>query len=113
MLLIQDLAGLVDSEVAAMGQLFRMPVQDAFEIGGEGLAVSGLIVTGQVADGAATVGDILVVVTANGDKRSAQLGAIEMVGKVTDTASSGDDVGLLLAGLKKRDVSTGDVIESQ
>lgn len=96
-----------------MDQLFRMPVQDMFEIGDEGLAVSGMIVTGRVTEGSATVGDMLMIVSESGAKRVAQLTGVELPGQVTDTALCGDDVGLLFSGLKTADVSKGDVIVSQ
>ncbi len=96
-----------------MNQLFRMPVQSVFELDDEGLVMSGLVVSGRVAEGAASIGDMLVIVSEAGDKRVAELSGIEMPGKMTDTAACGDDVGLLFAGLKKGDVSKGDIIMSQ
>ena len=94
-------------------KLFRMQVHDMFEIGDEGLALSGLIVTGRVEVGVVTVGDKVAIVSEKGYIRVAEVNSIEMSGKVTDTATLGDDVGLLFTELRQADVSKGDIVQSQ
>ena len=95
-----------------MNHPFRMTVEDMFVIGGEGLALSGLVVTGTVQEGAVTVGDSVEVVSTNADKQTVVLNGVEMFGKDTDTATKGDNVGLLFSELQKKDVSKGDLVQS-
>ena len=93
--------------------LFRMQVQDTFEIGDEGLVRHGLVVSGRVDEGTVSVGDKVTIISNNSDRRIVVVNHIEMVGNLTDTATQGDDVGLLFTDLSQGDVSQGDIIQSE
>jgi len=96
-----------------MSQLFRMTVTDMFKLpGGEGLSLSGLVLTGMVEEGKITVEDSVEIVSANGDSCIVVLKGVEIFGKDTDTATSGENAGLLFSDLDKKDVSRGDVLQS-
>lgn len=82
--------------------MFRMTVADVFAIRGRGL-----VATGRVEEGTIRVGDM---VTVNG--REVQVAAIEAFRKKLDAATAGETVGLLLAGLEREHVASGDVITS-
>ena len=87
---------------------FRMRVEDKFPV-----EDVGMVATGMVEEGVATVGDELELVVADGEKRIVKILGVEMFQKDTDRASKGDNVGLLLAGLDEADVSPGDILQSQ
>ena len=96
-----------------MSEAFRMVVADMFALpGGEGLSLSGLVLTGLVEQGSVTVGDQLELVSADDNVRTAVLSGVEIFGRETDTATKGENVGLLFSGLKKTDVSCGDILRS-
>ena len=85
---------------------FRLPVQDVFSIQNRGT-----VVTGRVESGIGRVGLQVNVVRDGGVAFTTTITAIEMFRKVTDTANPGDNVGLLLDGLGKEQVHTGDLIQ--
>jgi translation elongation factor EF-Tu-like GTPase len=78
-----------------------MTVEDVFSIRGRGL-----VATGRVEAGSVRVGD---EVSVNASLR-VPVDGIEMFRKTLDSASEGDNVGLLFKGLAKGDVNRGDVI---
>ncbi len=83
--------------------MFRMTVQDVFVIRGRGA-----VATGRVESGGLRVGDTVKI----NDGPEVVVDAIEAFRKVVDTASIGDDVGLLFRKLDKSDVAAGDLITS-
>ena len=85
---------------------FSMAVEDVFSI-----AKRGTVVTGRIASGTVRVGDALAVHGATG-VRSTSCAGVEMFRKQLDTASAGDNVGLLLKGIEKGDIVKGDRILS-
>jgi translation elongation factor EF-Tu-like GTPase len=90
---------------AAFGAGFRLTVQDVFSIKGRGT-----VVTGRVESGILQVGDTLRQTRPDGSARDVTVAGIEMFRKVTDTASAGDNVGLLLRDLAREDIDSGDVL---
>src|SRR5262245_30634004 len=78
-----------------------MTVEDVFFIRGRGL-----VATGRVEAGTVRVGEPVYV---NASMRL-PVDGIEMFRKTLDSASEGDNVGLLFKGLAKADVNPGDVI---
>ena len=79
---------------------FAMMVEDVFSITGRGT-----VVTGKISKGTVTVGDTVmfngIATTVNG---------IEMFRKTLDTASEGDNVGILLDKIDRNQISRGDII---
>jgi translation elongation factor EF-Tu-like GTPase len=84
---------------------FRMPVEDTFFISGRGL-----VATGRVEAGTLSVGAEVRVVRAGQVVAAAKVTGIEQFRKVTDTATAGQTIGVLLGGLAKELVSRGDVL---
>lgn len=80
-----------------------MPVADIFFIRGRGL-----VATGKVETGTLNVGDDVQI---NGG-RSVRVEGIEMFRKTLDQANEGDNVGILLKGIDKDDIKSGDVLTS-
>ena len=78
---------------------------------GEALTGRGLVVTGRVESGVGRVGLKVEVVRGGGVVASTKITGIEMFRKVMDTANPGDNVGLLIDGLSREQLSAGDVIQ--
>lgn len=86
-------------------QPFLMPVEDVFSIEGRGT-----VVTGRIERGIVKVGDdVEVLGMGRLDQKTAVTG-IEMFNKSLKEGMAGDNVGILLRGLKREDVERGQVI---
>lgn len=83
--------------------MFRMTVEDVFVIRNRGA-----VATGRVEYGELRVGDEVRI----NDGPGIRVDAIEAFRKKCDTATVGDNVGLLFKKLGSSDVSAGDVITS-
>jgi len=83
---------------------FLMPVEDIFSIEGRGT-----VVTGRIERGIAKVGDEIEVVGLT-DTQKTTITGIEMFNKSLNEGQAGDNAGILLRGLKKEDVTRGQVI---
>lgn len=83
--------------------MFRMTVQDVFFIRGRGLVATGRVEYGQL-----RVGDQVRI----NDGPGVRVDAIEAFRKKLDTATAGDNVGLLFKKLTNRELAAGDVISS-
>ncbi|MCS6980618.1 MAG: elongation factor Tu [Flavobacteriales bacterium] len=84
---------------------FLMPVEDVFSITGRGTVATGRIETGVVA-----VGDEVEIVGMQEEKLKSTVTGVEMFRKVLDKGEAGDNVGLLLRGIDKKDIRRGMVI---
>jgi elongation factor Tu len=82
----------------------RLTVEDVFHISGRGT-----VLTGKIESGTLQVGDEVLLRGTAGERR-AQVSGIEMFRKVLQRAEAGQNVGVLLRGVEKADVSRGDVI---
>lgn len=80
---------------------FLMPIEHSYSISGRGT-----VVTGRVEKGIAKKGDPLELVGYNKVIKTAANG-IEMFHKILDQAEAGDQLGILLRGLKREDVRRG------
>ena len=80
---------------------FRLRVDDIFTIKDRGV-----VVTGRVESGSLKVGDVVVV---NGT-RQCEVAGIEQFRKILQTASAGDNVGILLSDITKYDINQGDIL---
>ncbi len=85
---------------------FLMPVEDVFSITGRGTVATGRIETGVI-----HTGDEIEIVGLTNEKpmRSVVTG-VEMFRKILDQGEAGDNVGLLLRGVDKKDIKRGMVI---
>lgn len=86
---------------------FRMTVEDVFTI-----ARRGTVATGRIGTGSVTVGQQVRVVRAGAELGTTTVTGVEMFRKQLDTASAGDNVGLLTRGEVGESVKPGDVLES-
>ncbi len=83
---------------------FLMPIEDVFSISGRGTVVTGRVDRGQV-----KVGEEVEIVGIK-DTRKTVCTGVEMFRKVLDSGQAGDNVGLLLRGIKREDVERGQVV---
>ncbi len=83
---------------------FLMPVEGVFSISGRGTVATGRIETGQV-----KVGEEVAVIGFGTNAKTIVTG-VEMFRKILNEGQAGDNVGLLLRGIKKEDVERGMVI---
>jgi elongation factor Tu len=83
---------------------FLLPVEDVFSITGRGTVATGRIERGRV-----KVGDEVQVVGFGAEKRTVVTG-VEMFRKLLDDGQAGDNVGLLLRGVEKKDIERGMVL---
>ena len=84
---------------------FLMPVEDVFSITGRGTVATGRIETGMV-----HTGDELEIVGLGADHRKAICTGVEMFRKILDQGEAGDNVGLLLRGVDKKEIKRGMVL---
>ena len=83
---------------------FLMPVEDVFSISGRGT-----VATGRVESGVIKTGEEVEIVGIRETKKSVCTG-VEMFRKLLDSGEAGDNVGLLLRGIDKKDIKRGMVI---
>ena len=83
---------------------FLMPVEDVFSITGRGTVATGRIERGKI-----KVGEEVALVGFGSDKKTVVTG-VEMFRKLLDDGQAGDNVGLLLRGVDKKDVERGMVL---
>ena len=83
---------------------FLMPVEDVFSIKGRGTVATGRIETGVI-----HVGDEVELLGLGEDKKSVVTG-VEMFRKLLDEGQAGDNVGLLLRGIDKKEIKRGMVL---
>jgi len=84
---------------------FIMPVEDVFSIKGRGT-----VGTGRIEKGKVHVGDEVAIIGLSKDIRKTVVTGVEMFNKTLDEGQAGDNVGLLLRGIEKKDLERGQVI---
>ncbi len=102
--LVQALDSYIPEPIREMDKPFLMPVEDIFSIEGRGT-----VVTGRAERGIIKVNDEVEIVGLKPTQKSVVTG-IEMFQKTLDEGRAGDNIGILLRGLKKEDVERGQVI---
>ncbi len=105
---IQNLMDAIDADVAEpereTDKPFMMSVEDVFTITGRGT-----VATGRIERGIVKVGEEVEIV-GMGDTRKTTCTGVEMFRKLLDEGQAGDNVGLLLRGVEKKDIQRGHVI---
>ena len=84
---------------------FLMPVEDVFSITGRGTVVTGRIETGII-----HVGDPVEIIGLGEKSLNSTCTGVEMFRKLLDEGEAGDNVGLLLRGIDKKEVKRGMVV---
>jgi elongation factor Tu len=102
--LMEALDTYIPEPVRAIDKPFLMPIEDVFSISGRGT-----VVTGRVERGIIKVGDEVEIVGFAPTQKTVCTG-VEMFRKTLDVGQAGDNVGLLLRGIKKDEVERGQVV---
>jgi len=102
--LVNTLDSYIPEPVRETDKPFLMPIEDIFSIEGRGT-----VVTGRVERGTIKLNEEVEVVGIKPTQKTVITG-IEMFNKSLDDARAGDNAGILLRGLKKEDVSRGQVL---
>ncbi len=84
---------------------FLMPIEDVFSITGRGT-----VATGRIETGVANTGDAVDIIGMGAEKLGSVVTGVEMFRKILDRGEAGDNVGILLRGIAKEDISRGMVI---
>jgi elongation factor Tu len=105
---MQELYDALDSyipePVREVDKPFLLPVEDVFSITGRGT-----VATGRIERGIIKVGEEVQLVGYNAEKKSIVTG-VEMFRKLLDEGQAGDNVGLLLRGVDKKEIERGMVL---
>jgi elongation factor Tu len=105
---IQELLDAVDNYIPeperAIDKPFLMPIEDVFSISGRGT-----VVTGRVERGIVKVGDEVEIVGIRPTQKTVVTG-VEMFRKILDEGRAGDNIGILLRGIKRDEVERGQVV---
>ena len=88
----------------AVDKPFLMPIEDIFSISGRGT-----VVTGRIEQGVVKMGEDVEIVGIRDTQKTVCTG-VEMFNKTLDIGEAGDNVGVLLRGIKKNDVERGMVV---
>jgi len=102
--LVKALDDYISEPVRELNKPFLMPIEDIFSIEGRGT-----VVTGRVERGKVKVNEEVEVIGLRPTQKTVVTG-IEMFQKTLDEGIAGDNIGILLRGLKKEDVERGQVI---
>jgi elongation factor Tu len=94
----------IPQPVREIDKPFALPVEDVFSITGRGTVATGRIERGQI-----KVGEEVELVGFGTDKKSVVTG-VEMFRKLLDSGQAGDNVGLLLRGVDKKEIERGMVL---
>jgi elongation factor Tu len=89
----------------AIDQPFLMPIEDVFTIQGRGT-----VVTGRVDRGVIKVGEEVEIVGIHAETRKTVATGVEMFRKLLDEGQAGDNIGVLIRGVKREEVERGQVL---
>jgi elongation factor Tu len=99
--LMKQVDAYIPTPARAVDQDFLMPVEDVFSISGRGT-----VVTGRVERGIIKIGEEVEVIGIREAQKTTVTG-VEMFRKLLDEGRAGDNVGILVRGLKREDVERG------
>ncbi len=106
---VEDLMDAVDTYIPLpprpVDQPFLMSVEDVFTITGRGT-----VATGRIERGVIKVGENVEIVGFNEAPQSSTCTGVEMFKKLLDRGEAGDNAGILLRGIEKKDIRRGMVI---
>ena len=102
--LINALDTYIPEPVRDLDKPFLMPIEDIFTIEGRGT-----VVTGKIDRGIIKVGEEIEIVGINDTQKTTVTG-VEMFNKSLSQGQAGDNAGILLRGVKKEDLTRGQVL---
>ena len=106
---MKELMDAVDSYIPTperpIDQPFLMPVEDVFTITGRGT-----VATGRVERGEVKLQDEVEIIGLTTERRKTVVTGVEMFRKLLDQAEAGDNIGVLLRGIDRKDIERGQVL---
>ncbi len=106
---VMELMDAVDNYIELPPRLvdkpFLMPIEDIFSITGRGT-----VATGRIEQGLVKVGDEVQIIGLGDEPKKSVVTGVEMFRKLLDQGEAGDNVGLLLRGIDKKEIKRGQVI---
>ncbi|NIQ89624.1 MAG: elongation factor Tu [Deltaproteobacteria bacterium] len=102
--LMEAVDSYIPEPVRDVDKPFLMPIEDVFSISGRGT-----VVTGRLERGIIKVGDDVEIVGIRPTHKTVCTG-VEMFRKTLDEGQAGDNIGVLLRGVKRDDVERGQVV---
>ncbi|XP_020587836.1 elongation factor Tu, mitochondrial [Phalaenopsis equestris] len=96
----------IPDPIRQLDKPFLMPIEDVFSIQGRGTVVTGRVEQGTIKTGE----DVEILGLMQGGPLKTTVTGVEMFKKILDYGQAGDNVGLLLRGLKRGDVQRGQVV---
>ncbi|MCK5525302.1 MAG: elongation factor Tu [Thiomargarita sp.] len=102
--LIEEMDAYIPEPQRDIDQPFLMPIEDVFSISGRGT-----VVTGRVDRGIVKVSEEIEIVGIRETSKTTCTG-VEMFRKLLDSGQAGDNIGVLLRGIKRTDVERGQVL---
>jgi len=106
---IWDLLDALDSYIPTperdIDKPFLMPVEDVFTITGRGTVATGRVERGQV-----KTGEEVEIIGLKPEIRKTVVTGVEMFRKILDSGQAGDNVGLLLRGVERKEIERGMVV---
>jgi len=103
--LLDAMDNYIPEPIRELDKPFLMPVEDIFSITGRGT-----VVTGRVERGVLHQGDQVEIVGLSHEIKKTVVTGIEMFRKILDEAQAGDNIGVLLRGIDKKEVERGQVL---
>jgi elongation factor Tu len=103
--LMQAVDDSIPQPVREVEKPFLMPIEDVFTITGRGT-----VVTGRIERGIVKVNETVDIVGIHAEKQTTTVTGVEMFRKLLDEGQAGENVGLLLRGIKREDVERGQVV---
>ena len=102
--LMQAVDDFIPTPTRDMDKPFLMPVEDIFTIQGRGT-----VATGRIERGVVNVNETVEIIGIK-DTRNTVVTGVEMFKKLLDKGMAGDNVGLLLRGVERKEIERGQVI---
>ena len=102
--LMEAIDSYIPQPIRSLDKPFLMPIEDVFSIAGRGT-----VVTGRIEQGKVNVGEEIEIVGIRPTQKTTCTG-VEMFRKLLDQGEAGDNVGILLRGTKREDVTRGQVL---
>jgi elongation factor Tu len=102
--LMAKVDGYIPTPAREIDKPFLMPVEDIFSISGRGT-----VATGRIERGIVKVGETVEIVGIR-ETRATVVTGVEMFKKLLDEGRAGDNVGLLLRGVERKEIERGQVI---
>jgi elongation factor Tu len=98
----------IEEPLREIDKPFLMPIEDVFSITGRGT-----VATGRIETGVANTGDPVDIIGMGAEKLTSTITGVDMFRKILYRGEAGDNVGILLRGIEKNDISRGMVICKQ